>query len=101
MVSPVLTIPGCVSLTSRQRAPIQKFWQTNNPELRTALRPTFDFIKPQYVHGAPEPDAIPPETYWLDFALASRPGNADIQVDLFYDYRTNVELVSRAQPKRK
>lgn len=46
----------------------------------------------QYVTGEPNPEAVPPETYHLDFALLSRPGNADIQLDLFLNYETNVAL---------
>ena len=48
--------------------------------------------KAQYSAGFPDGGAaVPPETYTLDFALLQRPGNVDIQVALFYDYRTNVE----------
>ena len=46
----------------------------------------------QYTTGAPSPSTIPPEAYTLDFATMSRPGAADVQLDLFYDYRTNVAL---------
>ena len=32
---------------------------------------------------------------WTDeFAFLSKPGQAEIQSDLFYDYRTNVEALS-------
>ena len=46
----------------------------------------------QYVDGEPAPSSIPPEAYTLHHALAQRPGNAEIQLDVFYDYRSNVAL---------
>ena len=46
----------------------------------------------QYVNGAPNPDTIAPEAYNLDYYLMTRPGNADIQMDIIYDYRTNLKL---------
>src|SRR5262249_52295859 len=51
----------------------------------------------QYVHGVSEPDAVPPESYTLDAALLERPGNKDIQLDLFLDYASNVQLYPRFQ----
>jgi pimeloyl-ACP methyl ester carboxylesterase len=42
--------------------------------------------------GAPDPDAIAPEGYTLDAAMIARPGNMDIQLDLFLDYANNVKL---------
>jgi hypothetical protein len=38
-----------------------------------------------------------PETYHLDYALLSRPGNSDTQLDLFKDYVTNLPLYLRFQ----
>ena len=38
------------------------------------------------------PDVIAPEGYPLDAALLARPGNVDIQLDLFLDYANNVKL---------
>ena len=72
--------------------PIQRYWKEPTAENRTALR---DFLTPeatrlQYVHGVPDETLVAPESYALDAALLSRPGNADIQLDLFLDYRSNV-----------
>ena len=47
--------------------------------------------------GESHPEIIPPETYHLDYYIISRPGNAEIQLDLLYDYRRNVELYPRFQ----
>ena len=38
------------------------------------------------------PDVIAPEGYTLDAAMIARPGNMDIQLDLFLDYANNVKL---------
>jgi len=43
-------------------------------------------------NGVPQPEKIAPESYTLDAALIARPGNADIQLDLFRDYANNVTL---------
>lgn len=75
-------------------APLQKLWASGSSADREALRgaTTLDVTKWQYTNGAADPAAIPPEAYYLDQALMDRPGNADIQLDIFHDYRTNVPL---------
>jgi pimeloyl-ACP methyl ester carboxylesterase len=80
-------------------APIMKYWESGSQEDREALLPalTFDATKSQYVDGSPHPGKIEPETYHLDQALVERPGNKDIQLDLLYDYRTNVDLYPKFQ----
>ncbi|MGA3103436.1 MAG: hypothetical protein ABSD53_03080 [Terriglobales bacterium] len=40
---------------------------------------------------------IEQEGYTLDAALLERPGNVDIQLDLFLDYANNVKLYLRFQ----
>jgi hypothetical protein len=42
--------------------------------------------------SVPNPDLIAPEGYTLDAAMITRPGNIDIQLDLFLDYANNVKL---------
>ena len=74
--------------------PIQRYWKEPTPENRAALR---DFLKPettrfQYVHGVPDETKVAPESYTLDSALLARPGNDEIQLDLFLDYQSNVAL---------
>jgi len=81
-------------------APIQQYWTSGAAPDREAIRTAalnFDTTKWQYTNGSPHPDAIPPESYFLDAALMTRPGNEDIQLDILYDYRTNVELYPRFQ----
>jgi pimeloyl-ACP methyl ester carboxylesterase len=79
-------------------SPIQRYWREPNAANRAALREFFkpDSIKWQYVHGAPEA-LIEPESYTLDSALLARPGNDDIQLDLFLDYAGNVALYPKFQ----
>jgi pimeloyl-ACP methyl ester carboxylesterase len=49
-------------------------------------------MKHEYGIGIPDPSMIAPEGYTLDAALIARPGNAEIQLDLFLDYANNVKL---------
>ena len=81
-------------------APIRRYWSdpsaANREEVRKAAV-SFEGIKFQYVHGAPDQEAIKPEGYWLDYALVNRPGNTDIQLDLFLDYANNVKLYPKFQ----
>ncbi|KAI8945590.1 alpha/beta-hydrolase [Xylaria longipes] len=80
-------------------APIMKYWASGSMADREALLPvlTYNTTKSQYVDGSPHPNKIEPETYHLDQALMDRPGNKNIQLDLFYDYRTNVDLYPKFQ----
>jgi pimeloyl-ACP methyl ester carboxylesterase len=79
--------------------PIQKYWKDPTAENRAALR---EFLKPeatkwQYVHGVPDESLVAPEAYELDSALLARPGNDEIQLDLFLDYASNVALYPKFQ----
>ena len=58
--------------------------------VRKALSP--EGLRSQYTDGVPNPDMIAPEGYTLDAAMIARPGNMDIQLDLFLDYANNVKL---------
>src|SRR5882724_464721 len=74
--------------------PIQTYWREPTEMNRAALR---DFLKPettkwQYVHGVNDESLVAPESYTLDSALLARPGNDEIQLDLFLDYASNVAL---------
>lgn len=79
--------------------PIQKYWQQPNAENRAALR---QFLAPeatkwQYVHGVQDQAMVAPEAYTLDSALLARPGNDEVQLDLFLDYASNVALYPKFQ----
>ena len=45
----------------------------------------------------PDPGLVSPDTWLHDHALLQRPGNDAIQLRLFRDYTTNVELYPRVQ----
>src|SRR5262249_16853500 len=51
----------------------------------------------QYTHGAPDPTAVSPDGYSLDNFYLSRPGVAEVQLDLFGDYQSNVALYPKFQ----
>jgi pimeloyl-ACP methyl ester carboxylesterase len=75
--------------------PIRKYWASPTPENRDALRQnilTFEGTRWQYTHGVSNPESVAPEAYTLDTALLERPGNKDIQLDLFLNYASNVAL---------
>jgi pimeloyl-ACP methyl ester carboxylesterase len=74
--------------------PIKKYWKEPTADNREAIRGFINLegTKFQYLHGAQDPSQIEPESYWLDAALLQRPGNVDIQLDLFLDYANNIEL---------
>ena len=78
--------------------PIQRYWADPSSENRNALKSFLspDSTKWQYTQGADE-SRIAPESYALDSALLARPGNEDIQLDLFLDYGNNVKLYPRFQ----
>ena len=77
--------------------PIQRYWREPTAANRMALR---NFLTPettkwQYVHGVQDESMVAPESYTLDSALLARPGNDEIQLDLFLDYAGNVALYPR------
>lgn len=79
--------------------PIQKYWKEPTAQNRAALR---DFLTPaatksQYLYGVQDEALVAPEAYALDSALLARPGNDEIQLDLFLDYTSNVALYPKFQ----
>jgi pimeloyl-ACP methyl ester carboxylesterase len=79
--------------------PIQNYWKEPSASNRAALR---DFLKPeatkwQYTHGVGDQLLVAPESFTLDSALLARPGNDEIQLDLFLDYASNVALYPKFQ----
>jgi pimeloyl-ACP methyl ester carboxylesterase len=74
--------------------PIQAYWQEPTSSRRAALQGflTPEATKQQYLHGVADGTLVAPETYVLDSALLARPGNEEIQLDLFLDYQSNVRL---------
>lgn len=63
-------------------------------ETRDALRPALgrEAVEWQYTHGVPDPTTLDPDAWEHDLALLARPGQDDVQLDLFRDYATNCAL---------
>jgi len=80
--------------------PIRTYWSAPTAENRDVIRQnilTFEGTRCQYTHGVSNPESVPPESYTLDAALLERPGNKDVQLDLFLDYASNVKLYPKFQ----
>jgi pimeloyl-ACP methyl ester carboxylesterase len=74
--------------------PIRAYWQDASQANRDALRA---FLAPestiwQYTRGVSDSTAVSPDGYSLDNFYLARPGAAELQLDLFGDYQSNVAL---------
>jgi pimeloyl-ACP methyl ester carboxylesterase len=81
-------------------APIRAYWEDPSQKNREALRSlcTEDMTRLQYTHGVENAERrIAPEAIALDQALLDRPQSAEIQLDLFGDYKSNVALYPKFQ----
>jgi pimeloyl-ACP methyl ester carboxylesterase len=64
--------------------------ETERP-LRTAL--SLEAFRWQYTHGEPHPSLVSPDTWHHDYdGMMRRPGNVEVQLKLFREYPTNVDL---------
>ncbi|MDY4380553.1 alpha/beta hydrolase [Pectobacterium brasiliense] len=72
---------------------IRRYWQSPTAENRAALHdfPTAASVKWQYLEGVSDTSLVSPDGYTLEGLHVSRPGNADIQLDLLLDYASNVQ----------
>jgi len=81
--------------------PIKAYWKTGAKQEREAIRwlTTIKATKWQYENGVPADrlQFLSPDGWQHDQSLMDREGNAEIQLDLFYDYRTNIPLYPRWQ----
>lgn len=79
--------------------PIQRYWENDTKENRDALRDflTRDAVKSQYLSGVSDTSLVAPESYTLDQHFLDRACEADIQLDLFKDYKNNVDLYPKFQ----
>jgi pimeloyl-ACP methyl ester carboxylesterase len=78
---------------SDQWGAFQAYWKTPTAENRAACRDSFSpatIRSFQYFHGARR-ELVSPDGYTLDSAYLARPGADEIQLDLIYDYRKNIE----------
>lgn len=58
---------------------------------------TLPATRGQYVGGTTDPELIAPDGWTLDQHFLDRPGRQEIQVDLAFDYHTNLALYPRWQ----
>lgn len=74
--------------------PIKKYWNEYTLENGKALEGFHspDGLKWQYTHGTQDSTKISPDNWNIDLRHLQRQENNDIQLALFYDYRTNVPL---------
>jgi pimeloyl-ACP methyl ester carboxylesterase len=70
---------------------------THETAVRRLLEP--EATRWQYTHGVPADrlDRIAPETWLLDQAGLDRPGNKEVQLQLFWDYQFNVDAYPQFQ----
>jgi pimeloyl-ACP methyl ester carboxylesterase len=79
--------------------PIRAYWKKPTQAHRDAIR---SLVQPettvwQYTHGAPDPSLVSPDGYTLDNHYLARPGAHEIQLDLFLNYASNIELYPEFQ----
>ena len=79
--------------------PIKAYWADGSAQHREALAGlvTLEITKFQYTDGVRDLTRVSPDNWVHDQALLDRPGNKDIQLDMLYDYRTNVPLYPQFQ----
>lgn len=81
--------------------PIKAYWKTSSDKEREAIRwlTTMKATKWQYENGVSANDRskLSPDGWQHDQSLMDRPGNSDIQLDIFYDYQTNLPLYPKWQ----
>ncbi len=79
--------------------PIKAYWASGSQKDRDAQAAmvTLEATKFQYTDGVKDISRISPDNWAHDQPLLDRPGNNEIQFDLFYDYRTNVALYPEIQ----
>ena len=74
-------------------------WKNRTPETEAPLYGflQLETIKQIYLHGHKNPGVISPDNWNMDSTFLERPSARQAQMDLFYDYRTNVELYPKWQ----
>ena len=75
------------------------YWQdraAHEADLRANFT-SFEATKQRHIGNTPHPERINPDTWTGEYAFLTRPGETQIQLDLFYDYQTNVASYPRWQ----
>lgn len=86
---------------SREWEPLQAYWREPTAARREQLRGWLgaDGTRAQYTSGLSQAqiELLSPDTWTLDWALLARPGNVEVQLDLFGDYQSNLALYPQFQ----
>jgi len=79
--------------------PLRAYWSEPNEKNKSALKKflTLEATRWQYTHGVKDENAISPDNWIHDQLLLDRPGNNEIQLQLFYDYKSNPPLYPQWQ----
>ena len=79
--------------------PFKAYWKERTEANAKPLREFFEIgaTKWQYTHGVRNVEAISPDNWTVDQSLLDRPGNKEIQLQLFYDYGSNPPLYPQWQ----
>ncbi len=79
--------------------PLKAYWREPSEAHRAVLARSLELeaTKWQYTHGVRHPEVISPDTWRADQYLLDRPGNKDIQLQLFYSYGSNPPLYPQWQ----
>ena len=75
------------------------FWAdraSNEAALRTNLL-SMEATRTRHIGNDPNPEKYDPDLWTDEYAFLNKPGEPDIQSDLFYDYRTNVDAYPKWQ----
>jgi pimeloyl-ACP methyl ester carboxylesterase len=75
------------------------YWKHRTPEAEKAIGAFLEpaMVKTVYTHGHPKPERISPDNWNMDNHFLERLDAKQVQLDLFYDYRTNVALYPKWQ----
>ena len=79
---------------------IYEYWKEPTAELGEQIAAqifSLEGMKWQYTHGTRNPEGLLPDSWHLDYEKISRPGQKEMQLGLFYDYRNNVKLYPKWQ----
>ena len=79
--------------------PLRAYWSEPNEKNKNALKKflSLEATRWQYTHGVKNENAISPDNWFHDQSLLDRPGNNEIQLQLFYDYKSNPPLYPQWQ----
>lgn len=70
---------------------LKPYWENKTPETEAKVRGllTLDTTRFQYLQGFRDPSHVSPDAYLFDQINLDKPGNQEVQLALFYDYRNN------------